>query len=71
MQHTTIVQSDSDPTVRFLKSAGVIWQASNVALRARHPGFLQGASAYAAIGLFVGLIVWVCMRPRPGERMVL
>ncbi len=70
MQQTTIVQSDPDPTVRFLKSAGVMWRAGNVALRARHPGLLQGAFAYAAIGLFVGLIVWVCMRPRPGERMI-
>lgn len=70
MQDTTLVQPDPAARVRLLKSAGVLWRAGNLALRARHPGLLRGAFAYAAIGLFVGLVVWVCTHPRPGERMI-
>ena len=70
MHQTTIVQPDPDARVRLLKSAGVVWRVGNLALRARHPGAVRSAFAYAAIGLFVGLIVWVCTRPRPGERIL-
>lgn len=60
-QHPTVLVDDAG--ARLFKSAGMVWQASNAALRVRYPGLVQSAAAYAAIGLLLALIAWVFTNP--------